>query len=352
MESVSYDFNTSRIHRNQIIHLVLLFLMSVPFGVLCYLFRNSKHGESYAFLFWVGVILLPLVIAVVRYLMLCKRTIRRYEISPEGIITINDDVYDLRVKTLFFVPGTGAMRLFWFFPRRLCVKDANEVTVGYYYCGVAADSKTSSDIDKFIGLSYVICEAVKHNVTRQEVQTEIYNKFDVVTVEFPLRSIRIEFYKVGSLPIALGVIGYLLSYFAFNDPSITQSEIKLLRYLSIVCIFVGLLFALLFILKYRFTPKRIEVRKDCLTIDGRVLDRDKISNIRMSTKNTLLHRDEDDSWLFIKYEDRWLRYFLGQAKNSKCFEARRRLTSAIKILLSDERDDEEPDTDDQEESDD
>ena len=348
MEPVRYDFDTSRIHRNQIIHLILLLLMSVPFSVLTFLFRHSPHGESYAFLFWVFIILLPFVIALVRYLMLYKRTIRSYEITTDGIIKINDDAYDLKERTLFFVPGTGALRLFWFFPRRLCVKDENEKMVGYYYCGVAADSKTSSDIGKFIALCYVLCEAAKHDMTRKEVQTEIYNKFDVVTVEFPLRAIRREFYKVGSLPIGLGVLGYALSFFAFNDPSITQSEIKLLRYLSLVCIFIGIVFALLFILKYRFTPKRIEVRKDCLTIDGRVLDKNKISSIRMSQKNTLLFRDEDDSWMFINYENKWLRYFLGQAKNSDCFEARRKLTSAIKILLSDEEEDSDPD--EQEES--
>jgi len=191
--------------------------------------------------------------------MLYKRTIRSYEITTDGIIKINDDCYDLKERTLFFVPGTGAMRLFWFFPRRLCVKDENEKTVGYYYCGVAADSKTSSDINNFIALCYVLCEAVKHDMTRKEVETEIYNKFDVVTVEFPLRDIRREFYKIGSLPIALGVLGYALSFFAFNDPSISQSEIKLLRYLSLVCIFIGLLFALIFILKYRLPEGHPEV---------------------------------------------------------------------------------------------
>ena len=91
MEPVRYDFDTSRIHRNQIIHLILLLLMSVPFSVLTFLFRHSPHGESYAFLFWVFIILLPFVIALVRYLMLYKRTIRSYEITTDGIIKINDD---------------------------------------------------------------------------------------------------------------------------------------------------------------------------------------------------------------------------------------------------------------------
>ena len=352
MEPVSHDFNTSRIHRNQIIHLVLLFMMSVPFIVLTILFRNSPHGESYAFLFWVVIVILPFVFAVIRYLMLRKRTIKHYEISVEGVIKINDDVFDLREKTLFFVPATGVMRLFWFFPRRLCVKDEYEKTLKYYYCGVAADSKTSSEVEGFIGLCYVVCETVKQDITKKEVQTEIYHKFDVVTVELPLRAIRREFYKIGSLPIALGIIGYALSFFAFNDPSISQGEIKHLRYLSLVCIFIGLMFALTFILKYRFTPKKIEVRKDCLTIDGKIYDKSRITNIRMSKKNSLLFRDEDDSWLFIRYEDRWLRFFLGQAKNSECFEVRRRLSSAIKILLSDEEDEESSETDDQEETED
>ena len=349
MELVSRSLDTSLMHRKQLIHLFLLFLMSVPFFILGFLFRRSTHGESYAFLFWAGIVLLPFFIAFIRYMMLRKRTMRSYEIDPDGVIKINDDAYDLRERTLFFVPGSGALRFFWFFPRRLCVKDECEKTVGYYYCGIAADSKTSAEIKAFIAMSYDLCETVKHEKTKREVQTEIYNKFDVVSVELPLNAIRREFYKIGSLPIALGVIGYALSLFAFNDPSISASQIKLLRYLSIVCIFIGILFALLFILKYRFTPRKIEVRKDCLTIDGKIFDKNKISNIRMSTKNSLLFRDEDDSWLFIRYEDRWLRFFLGQAKNSACFEARRKLSSAIKILLGDEEE-QDTESDGQEES--
>lgn len=350
MEPVTHDFNTSLMHRKQIIHLVLLFLMSVPFFVLAFLMRESSHGESYGFLFFGFIIVLPFVIAFIRYLMLRKRTIRGYQITSESVIKINDDSFDLREKTLFFVPGTGFMRLFWFFPRRLCVMDTDQKTVAYYYCGIAADSKTSSEIEDFIGLCHVICEAVKHELTAQEVQEEMDNRFDVVTIRFPLRSIRNEFYKTGSLPLIFGVLGYVLSFCSFDDPMISGASMKFLRCISIICIFVGFLFALLFLLKYRITPKKIEIRKEYLTIDGKVLDKNRISNIRMSQKNTLLTRGEEDSWLFIRYEDRWLRYFLGQAKNSDCFEARRRLTSAIRILMGDEENSADPDTDVQDET--
>lgn len=103
-----------------------------------------------------------------------------------------------------------------------------------------------------------------------------------------------------------------------------------LRFLTYPVTILGLLYVGSFYLTYRKLAKKIEIRDGLIKINDTVFEKPGIK--RISTLNSTVtpgYDGEAESWIFINYNGLMHRFYLGQAKNGKCLEPRRKLFNAI-----------------------
>ena len=285
-----------------------------------------------------GLILLAAWLIVFPWSLLSMRTmLKSIEFDPEaGSITINDDVYKVVADDLYLRFDDGVQKFTPFGGINLNVINDEKKVLKRYYAGPVW-SRYASQKRKLIGASMLVFqEVLKQHASVACVKEEYEDSFGVVRIEFPAESIRNEFYKTGTLVLGVALVACILSRLPdsfYNDEGLLMM-VAVLRFLTYPVTIIGLLLALTFFLNYKKLAGKIEIRDGMIKINDNVFDKSGIRRIwTLNSTVTPGYDGEAESWLFINYKGRVHRFYLGQAKNGKCLEPRRKLFNAINKIF-------------------
>ena len=285
-----------------------------------------------------GLILLTAWLIVFPWSLLSMRNmLKSIEFDPEaGSIKINDDTYMVVADNLYLRFDDGVQKFTPFGGINLNVINDEKKVLKHYYAGPVW-SRYASQKRKLIGASMLVFqEVLKQHASVTGVKEEYEDSFGVVRIEFPAESIRNEFYKTGTLVLGIALVACILSRLPdsfYNDEGLLMM-VAVLRFLTYPVTVLGLLLVLAFFRNYKKLARKIEIRDEVIKINDTAFDKSGIR--RISTLNSTVtpgYDGEAESWLFINYKGRLHRYYLGQAKNGKCLEPRRKLFNAINKIF-------------------
>ena len=318
--------------RFQILYILLGFLLAAVLLVPGFVFHYSAP-----FLFLLappGIVILSFWLWSVPSVFALRNPLKRIEIDPEdGKVTINDDHYDINEKVVYFNLDSGFFQCLPFRCTKLKVLDDERKTIKTYYTG-SGTNKYAAGIRKKIRLSLLPFDALyKQKLSEEKVEDEYADGFGVVRIEFPATSIRNLFYKTGSLIFGFGLFALAFSYVPDDvlgkDPSQLTTNM-ILRFLSYLIMGFGLIVSLVFYFCYRKLAREIEIREDSIKINDEYFFRQDILSVTMLNQNTNVENTiEAEAWMCISTRKKRCRYYLGQTRNAKCFEPRRKLRNAL-----------------------
>ena len=329
-KQIQVDYKTLR--KQQLYHLAAAFVIAaalVGAGIIL-----GRINMLFLVLLSPGLILFTFWIVVFPWSLLSMRNmLKSVEFNPEeGIIKLNGETYKVVADNLYLKFDDGIQKFTPFGGINLNVINDDKKVVRAYYAGPVL-SKYGSEIRKAIELSVLVfLEALKQYDSVNRVQEEYEDSFGVVRIEFPADSIRNEFYKTGTLILGITLVACIMSSLpdSFYDDEFLLQMVGFLRFLTYPVTILGLLYVGSFYLTYRKLAKKIEIRDGLIKINDTVFEKNGIK--RISTLNSTVtpgYDGEAESWIFINYNGLMHRFYLGQAKNGKCLEPRRKLFNAI-----------------------
>lgn len=330
--SKQIQIDYKKLRKQQIINLIIALLVSVALvgvgiiaGRVNMLFLTLMSPGLILFTFWIVVFPWSLISM--------GNMLKSVEFNPEeGIIKLNDEPYRVVKDNLYLQFDDGIQKFTPFGGINLNVINDEKKVIKHYYAGPVW-SKYGKEIRKAIELSVLVfLEALKQYESVNSVNEEYEDSFGVVRVEFPAASIRNEFYKTGTLILGVLLAACIMSSLpdSVYDDEFLLKMVGFLRFLTYPATIMGLMYVGSFYMTYKKLARKIEIRDEAITINDTVYDKSGIK--RISTLNspvTIGYDGEAESWIFINYKGRMTRYYLGQAKNGKCLEPRRKLFNAI-----------------------
>ena len=320
-KQIQVDYKTLR--KQQMYHLAAAFVIAaalVGAGIIL-----GRINMLFLVLLSPGLILFTFWIVVFPWSLLSMRNmLKSVEFNPEeGIIKLNGETYKVVADNLYLKFDDGIQKFTPFGDINLnVINDDKKVVRAYSAVFVLA----------FSAIVLVFLEALKQYDSVNRVQEEYEDSFGVVRIEFPADSIRNEFYKTGTLILGITLVACIMSSLpdSFYDDEFLLQMVGFLRFLTYPVTILGLLYVGSFYLTYRKLAKKIEIRDGLIKINDTVFEKNGIK--RISTLNSTVtpgYDGEAESWIFINYNGLMHRFYLGQAKNGKCLEPRRKLFNAI-----------------------
>ena len=331
IKSFAIDVNVRRLKRFQILNILLGILLAAVLLVPVFIFPDNLYlFVPVPF----GILVLSLWIFSVPTVFVMRNPLRRIEIlEGEGKVRINDDCYDINKNAVYFEVDSGLLKSLPFICTKLKVMDDERKTIKTYYTG-SGTNKYASDIRKAISKSLTAFDQIyKNRLSIEKVGDEFADGFGVVRIEFPAVSIRKEFYKITSLVAGTGAFAFVFSYlpesFLENEPGL-YSMLGFLRILSFPVMAMGLILSLSFYSCYRKLARKIEIREGSIKINDEFFLKEDIIKVAMIGDNkNPEYTGEGESWLFINTRKMRHRFYLGQTRNTKCFEPRTKLHNAL-----------------------
>ena len=300
-KQIQVDYKTLR--KQQLYHLAAAFVIAaalVGAGIIL-----GRINMLFLVLVSPGLILFTFWIVVFPWSLLSMRNmLKSVEFNPEeGIIKLNGETYKVVADNLYLKFDDGIQKFTPFGGINLNVINDDKKVVRAYYAGPVL-SKYGSEIRKAIELSVLVfLEALKQYDSVNRVQEEYEDSVACI---------------MSSLPDS------------FYDDEFLLQMVGFLRFLTYPVTILGLLYVGSFYLTYRKLAKKIEIRDGLIKINDTVFEKPGIK--RISTLNSTVtpgYDGEAESWIFINYNGLMHRFYLGQAKNGKCLEPRRKLFNAI-----------------------
>ena len=331
LKTFAIDVDVKILRRFQILNILLGFLLAALLIVPAFIFPDKP---VFFVLALPGAVVLSFWIWSIPSVFVMRNPLKRIEIfAGNGKVRINDDLYDFDKKVVFFDIDNGFFERLPFRCTRLRVMDDERKTIKTYYTG-SGTNKYASNLRKTIADNLMVFDHnYKQNTSVEKVRDEFSGGFGVVKIEFPAASIRKEFYKIGSLVLGVGAFAFVYSHlpekFYENEPGLAPA-FGFLRTLSIPVMIFGLILSLAFFSCYRKLAREIEIREGSIKInDEYFLKEDIVKVAVLNENNNPEYTGEGESWLIIRTRKTVRRYYLGQARNTKCFEPRSKLHHAL-----------------------
>ena len=291
----------------------------VILGVIFFACNLIHWGCIFATLFIVSVTWN--ILTLKRPLKICDMTE-----AEQGIVKVNDDIYDLNKDDYFFVPDTGLIFALPVFGRCLNVLDKNRKVIARYGIGPGLFRESRILRAKlFLCLEYLTRKR-ENREAMEQVENEKIDNFGKLVVEFSGKAIREHFYRTGMIPLAFGLAGILISKIPASG---YERMTDILFMLSVVLGILGLLLACLFLDAYTKLARRIEIREDIITVNGTEFERRNIRALYVTGTNEALLSGESNTYFIIKTTRGMHRFFIGQAGNKDCYEARKKLINSL-----------------------
>jgi hypothetical protein len=334
-KKITIDFDAEKMIAPNILWLSLAVLITVACHVIAFLFIRVYFYV--AFLLIPGILLATGCIVAVPYVLLSvRRPLKRIEIDLQGKIRINDDEYDLSANELYFDLDDGNVKFIPFCCLNLNVMSCDKKRIRSYYTGPVMNKEASVARKKLAAVLKTVSGVKRYMRSVNTVKDEYAEGFGVIKIEFPAESIRNEFYKTGTLILVPGVAALVMSMLpdSFYGDDFLLKEVGLLRFITIPYVIGALIFSFSFYLTYRKLARVVEIREDSIRINDMYLPKAEIRSISaMNGTTTTGYDGEAQSWLFVRTVRGAHRFYLGQAKNGKCFEPRRKLFNSLDILF-------------------
>ena len=333
MDPVKTEFDCGRMKKEQWFHLILSFVISaavITAGIL--LMRVHTLFVLLAFFGVIYFIWWPA--AAIAALIQMRRPLRKVEIDCDlDLVILNDEPYMLHEQLLYITVDSNIKKFMHYCALNLTVKDGSGKVIATYFMGPSGGKYSRKAREEINGILPILSFFMMQRGSEEEIRKEKEENTGLVRIEFPAASIRNTFYGLGALILGIGDFGLLYSFLPYEiyggDTSV-YGAISFLRYISIVMVVIGLLMSILFFSWYRRLAKTIEIRPYLIKINDREFYRNDI--IKMGTFRASEDPDfegEEQSWLYVYSTSGVYRYYLGQAKNKKCIEPRRRLRIAL-----------------------
>ena len=335
-KKITIEFDAKKMIAPNILWLSLAVLIMVACHVIAFMFIRVYFYV--AFLVIPGILLATGCIVAVPYVLLSvRRPLKRIEIDIQGgKIRINDDEYDLSGSELYFDLDDGIGKFIPFCCLNLNVMGSDKKRIRSYYTGPVMNKEATAARMRIAAVLKTVSGVKRYMRSVNTVKDEYAEGFGVIRIEFPAESIRNEFYKTGTLILAPGVAALVMSMLpdSFYGDEFLLKEVGLLRFITIPYVIGALIFSFVFYLTYRKLARVIEIREDSIRINDMYLPKSEIRSISaMNGMTTTGYDGEAQSWLFVRTVRGAHRFYLGQAKNGKCFEPRRKLFNSLDILF-------------------
>ena len=331
---LSCEFDKERMRKEQVFQLVLSFSISVVVFALGITLMITVH-PVFSLIWFYGLIYFvwwPFVFGF--YLRTVKRPVEKIEIDMnERTVKINHDKYDLYNDRVYITMESGVAKFLHYAVLTLNVTDEEGKRIATYFMGPVA-GKYSREARKDVNavlpfISFLFQAKGSYDTVVKEKEETV----GTVKIEFPAESIKKTFYATGSLILGIADFAFLFSLLpepVYGDDKIIPGSLMLIRFLSICMIILGLILCVNFFDQYRRLARTVEVSWNMIKINGKEFLYSDIR--RMGIKGAVEDPDnqgEDQAWLYINYRGQIHRFYLGQVKNKKCFEPRRRLKAAL-----------------------
>jgi len=331
IKTFAIDVDVKRLKRFQIRNILLGFLLAAALMGPVFVFPDNP---VLFVLVPFGILVLSLWLWSIPSVFVLRNPLKRIEIfAGEGKVRINDDCYDLKEKTVFFEVDNGLFKCLPFSCTKLKAMNDERKTIKTYYTG-SGTNRYAVDLRKTIADSLMgFDQFYKNRLSVEKVSDEYADGFGVVKIEFPAASIRKEFYKIGSLVTGTGAVAFVYSClpekFHENEPGI-PIMLGYLRILSYPIMIMGVILSLVFLASYRKLARKIEIREGSIKINDEHFLKEDIASIAMiGDNNNPDYTGEGEAWLFLRTRKENRRFYLGQARNTKCFEPRVKLHNAL-----------------------
>ena len=331
---ISLEFDKERMRKEQIFQLILSFsifafvfilgmalmkLVHPVFTLVCF------YGVVY-FIWW------PLVLGF--YLWAGRHPIEKMVIDPEErTVTINKDVYKLYEDRVYITVDSGVAKFLHYAVINLTVTNEDGKRVASYFMGPVSGPYSKKSRGKINDVLPFLSDMFQLKGAYDTVLKEKEETVGTVKIEFPAESIKKTFYATGILVLGIADFAFLFSFLpqsVYGNDKIIPGALSLMRSLSLILIVSGLCMCAMFFYRYSRLAKTIEISWNMIKINGKEFLYSDIRRIGMiGAVEDPDNQGEGQSWLLIDYKGKILRFYLGQVKNKKCFEPRRRLKLAI-----------------------
>ncbi len=301
--------------------LILMYTVHMMFSLICF------YGLIY-FIWW------PLVLVV--YLCTKRRPVGKMEIDFEkGTVKINEDVYRLYEDRVYITVDSGIAKFLHYAVLTLNITNEDGKRVASYFMGPVSGAYSKRSRGKINDVLPLLSAMIQMKGTYDRVLKEKEETVGTVKIEFPAGSIKKTFYATGILILGIGDLGFLISFlppefYGYGDDKMLPGDLSLLRLSSAFIIIVGLTMCARFFYRYSRLAKTVEVSWNMIKINGREFLFSDIRRIGMiGAVEDPENQGEAQSWLLIDHKGKIHKFYLGQVKNKKCFEPRRRLKLAL-----------------------
>lgn len=299
--------------------LILMYTVHMMFSLICF------YGLIY-FIWW------PLVLVV--YLCTKRRPVGKMEIDFEkGTVKINEDAYRLYEDRVYITVDSGIARFLHYAVLTLNITNEDGKRVASYFMGPVSGAYSKRSRGKINDILPLLSAMIQMKGTYDKVLKEKEETVGTVKIEFPAGSIKKTFYATGIPILGIADFAFLFSFLpqsVYGNDNILTGALALMRFLSLVLIVIGLCMCAMFFYRYSRLAKTIEISWNMIKINGREFLFSDIRRIGMiGAVEDPENQGEAQSWLLIDHKGKIHKFYLGQVKNKKCFEPRRRLKLAL-----------------------
>ena len=334
LEKISREYDAKKMIREQICQLVLSFSIAaavIGLGIILFLKVNPLFSMLcfYAVLY---IIWWPIVLVV--FLWAVRNPVHKVMIDvKEGTVTINDDIYKVYEDRVYITVESGVAKFLHYAVLTLNVTNEEGKRVATYFLGPVAGRYSAgvrSDLD--FALPFVTT-LLAFQGSIEGVRKEKEESVGTVRIDFPSASIRNTFYATGVLLFGIGDVALVFSYLPqsfYGNDSVIPGALVFMRYLAVIILILAFVLSINFFMCYRRLAKSVEVSWNKIIVNGNEFIFEDI--LRIAMKGAFEDPDnggEGQAWLYIFTRGRIDKYYLGQIKNKKCFEPRRRLKAAL-----------------------
>ena len=333
---ISLEFDKERMKKEQNFQLILSFSIFAFVFILGIMLMKLVHPVFTLVCFY-GVVYFiwwPLVLGF--YLWAGRHPIEKMVIDPEErTVTINKDVYRLYEDRVYITVDSGVAKFLHYAVINLTVTNEDGKRVGSYFMGPVSGPYSKKSRGKINDVLPLISAAFQIKGTIDTIKKEKEDITGTVKIEFPAESIKKTFYATGILILGIGDLGFLISFlppefYGYGDDKMLPGALSLLRLSSAFIIIVGLTMCARFFYRYRRLARTVEISWNKIKINGKEFFYEDIRRIGLrGAVEDPDNRGEEQSWLYIDCKGQIHKYYLGQVKNKKCFEPRRRLKAAL-----------------------
>ncbi|MBP5655276.1 MAG: hypothetical protein J6X33_07140 [Clostridiales bacterium] len=340
-DPVITEFDCGRMKREQWFHLILSFVIfavvigsGIPLMRVHPLFGLLSFFGVIYFIWWPASFIAALV--------QMRRPLRKVEIDCNlGLVVLNDDPYMIHEQRLYVTVESNIKKFMHYCTLNLIVQDEYDKVVARYFMGPAGGKysrKARLDVNGIIPLLNFY---MMQSGSAEDIKKEKEDNTGVVRIEFPAASIRNTFYGLGALILGIGDFALLYSFLPaeiYGQDDSALRLIPLLRGLSIGIIAVGIFMSISFFLCYRRLARIIEIWPYKIKVNNDEFYKEDIAKIGAThAVENPDYSGEEQTWFYIFSKRGVYRYYLGQARNKKCFEPRRRLRIAVTDMFKEDK---------------